>query len=124
MRSLLLSSLAIALSAGPSTAIAAPAVQTINLYSYGFSPKPITLAAGREVTLNFVNTSTKSHDFTAPEFFAASRIVAGAVGGGEVDLKGGEARSVTLVPAAGKYKVHCGHPFHAIFGMKSTIVVR
>ena len=53
--------------------------QTIELFSYGFRPGPIALAAGKEVTLKFVDTAGSGHDFTAPEFFAASRIVAGDV---------------------------------------------
>jgi plastocyanin len=109
----------------PSAAVAAaPPVQTIELYSYGFKPAPITLSAGSEVTLKFVNSSTKGHDFTAPEFFAASRIVSGSVEKGEVDVRGGETKSVTLVPAAGTYKVHCGRMFHSTFGMHTTLVVR
>ncbi|GAA4743837.1 hypothetical protein GCM10023264_06310 [Sphingomonas daechungensis] len=105
-------------------AIAAPPVQTISLYSYGYKPGPIALAAGQEVTLKFVNTAGKGHDFTAPDFFAHSKIVSGDVKQGEVDLKGGETKTVTLVPSAGEYKVHCGHPFHSTFGMHTTIVVR
>ena len=100
------------------------AVQTIALVSYGYSPKVIRLRAGQPVTLQFVNRSGKGHDFTAREFFAASRITAGQVRNGEIDLKGGQSASVTLVPARGTYKVHCGHPFHKAFGMKATIVVR
>jgi plastocyanin len=101
-----------------------PAAQTISLYSYGFKPGPIALQAGRPVTLKFVNTSTKSHDFTAPEFFRASRIVSGNVTKGEVELSGGETKSVTLIPAAGRYRAHCSRPFHTMFGMKTNIVVR
>jgi plastocyanin len=98
--------------------------QTIELFSYGFRPGPIALAAGKEVTLKFVDTSGGGHDFTAPEFFAASRIVSGDVKEGEVELKGGESKTVTLVPAAGQYKAHCSHPFHSVMGMHTTIVVR
>ena len=118
--------LAPALAAFSTAAIAAtPPVQTIDLFSYGFKPAPITLSAGREVTLRFVNTSTTGHDFTAPEFFKAARIVAGAIGkDGKVDLHGSESKSVTLIPAAGTYKAHCGRLFHSSFGMHTTVVVR
>ncbi|NUT00512.1 MAG: copper-binding protein [Sphingomonas sp.] len=102
----------------------APAIQTISLYSYGFKPGPITLQAGHPVTLRFVNSSTKGHDFTAPEFFRASRILAGSVAKGGVKLSGGESKSVTLVPAAGQYRAHCSRPFHTTFGMKTAIIVR
>jgi plastocyanin len=98
--------------------------QTIELFSYGFRPGPIALAVGKEVTLKFVDTAGSGHDFTAPEFFAASRIVAGDVKEGQVELHGGDTKTVTLIPAAGEYKAHCSHPFHSTFGMHTTIVVR
>lgn len=103
---------------------AAASVQGIALYSYGYNPDPIVLAAGKPMTLNFVNRATKGHDFTAKEFFGSSRIISGNVSEGEVDLGPGRSASVTLVPAAGRYKIHCGHPFHAMMGMKGDIVVR
>jgi len=99
-------------------------VQTVQLYSYGYGPDPIVLSAGKPVTLNFVNRAGKGHDFTAPKFFTSSKIVAGNVAGGEVDLYGGESASVTLVPSAGRYKVHCGKPFHKMLGMSGDIIVR
>ena len=97
--------------------------QTVQLYSFGFTPKLIRLAAGKPVTLTFTNTSGDTHDFSAKQFFAHARIVSGDASGGEIDLKGGQSRSVTLVPAAGTYKVHCGHFMHSTFGMTGTIVV-
>ena len=101
-----------------------PPVRTVHLFSYGYDPDPIVLAAGRPVTLTFVNRAGKGHDFTAPKFFGSSRIVAGNVAEGEIDLRAGQRMSVTLVPAAGRYKVHCGKPFHKILGMRGDIVVR
>ena len=103
--------------------VAAPAY-TIGLYTYGYQPNPIVLQAGRPVTLTFVNRSGKGHDFTAQKFFRSSRILAGNVGAGEVGLGPGQSRSVTLIPAAGRYGVHCGHPFHKVLGMRGDIVVR
>jgi plastocyanin len=118
---LLISALAIS---SPALAATSP-TQTIELYSYGFKPSPITLTAGHEVTLTFVNSSTKGHDFTAPEFFKASRIVAGGVAkDGKIDLHGSETKSVTLIPSAGQYPAHCGRLLHSSFGMHTTIVVR
>ena len=99
-------------------------VQTIQLYSYGYGPDPIVLSAGKPVTLNFGNRAGKGHDFTAPRFFNSSKIVAGNVAVGEVDLRAGQSASVTLVPSAGRYKVHCGKPFHKMLGMSGDIVVR
>jgi len=116
--SLLLMSPTSAQTAAPQTA-----VQTIFVWSFNFSPKPIHLTAGRPVTLNFVNRSDNGHDFTAKEFFASARITAGAAPGGEIELGAHETRSVTLVPRAGTYKAHCGHFLHRQFGMEDSIVV-
>ncbi len=103
--------------------VAAP-VQSIALYSYGYNPDPIVLSAGKAVTLHFVNRSGDGHDFTAKKFFGSARIISGNVTDGEVDLSGGRSASVTLVPAKGRYKVHCGRPFHKMLGMTGDIVVR
>jgi plastocyanin len=103
--------------------VAAP-VQTIALYSYGYNPDPIVLTAGKAVTLSFVNRAGKGHDFTAKKFFRSSHIISGSVSEGEIDLGPGRSASVTLVPAVGRYKVHCGHTFHKMMGMSGDIVVR
>ena len=95
----------------------------VRVWSYGFAPNPIHLAAGQPVTLQFVNQSGNSHDFTAKEFFAASQISAGSAAGGKIDLKGHETRTITLVPRAGTYPAHCSHFLHESFGMKDQIVV-
>jgi len=114
-----------ALSFAVASPIAAqPATYTIAVASFSFSPRPINLAAGRPVTLTLVNRSGSGHDFTAKEFFTSSRILAGSARDGEIELQGGETRSITLVPAAGVYKAHCSHFLHAAMGMTDQIVVR
>lgn len=120
---LLLAAAGVLLAAGPAASQPVP-VQVINLHSYGYSPTPIVLRAGRPVTLMFVNRAGKGHDFTARKFFRSARILAGTVGDGEIDLGPRQSASVTLIPAAGRYKVHCGHPFHSLLGMRSTIIVQ
>ena len=97
--------------------------QTISMWSYDFAPRPIHLAAGRPVTLNFVNRSGSGHDFTAKAFFASASITAGAAPGGEVELAPHQTKSLTLVPRAGTYEAHCGHFLHKQFGMEDVIVV-
>ena len=106
-----------------SPALAQPAAQTIQLASFSYAPSPIHLKAGKPVTLTFVNRAGGGHDFTAKEFFASSSITAGSAPGGEVDLKAHQTKTVTLVPHAGTYKVHCSHFMHSTMGMHSTIVV-
>jgi plastocyanin len=95
----------------------------VQVYSYGFAPQPIHLAAGRQARLTFVNQSGSSHDFSAHGFFANSRIVAGDVSEGEVDLPPHQSRTVVLVPRAGTYHAHCSHFFHKQLGMSDLIIV-
>ena len=113
-----------ALSLASAQAQTAAPVQVINLASYSFNPAPIMLRAGRPVTLQFINRSKSGHDFTAAKFFSAARILSGPVDGGEVELRPRQMASVTLIPAAGRYNVYCSHPFHKMFGMKTTILVQ
>ena len=124
MRPTLLLAAAALLFAGPAAAQTAPPVQTVSLYSYGYAPQILHLAAGRPVTLQFVNRSGSGHNFTARQFFRSSRILAGRADGGEVELGRGQSASLTLVPARGRYPVHCGHAFHKMFGMSGTIIVQ
>jgi len=112
-----------AVSVVPAAAQPAAAAVQVRVWSYGFAPNPIHLAAGQSVTLQFVNQSGSSHDFTAKEFFAASQISAGSAPGGQIDLKGHETKTITLVPRAGTYPAHCSHFLHESFGMKDQIVV-
>jgi len=113
---------AAASSPAPASPVAAP-VQVVVLYSHGYQPSPIRLAAGRAVTLHFVNRAGKRHDFTAPGFFRSARILSGNAPGGKVDLGPGMNRSVTLVPARGTYAVRCTRPLHKLLGMRATVVV-
>jgi uncharacterized cupredoxin-like copper-binding protein len=104
-------------------ASAQPAVQTIDVQSFSFAPKPIHLAAGKPVTLALVNHGGGGHDFTAPEFFANSTITAGQAPNGKIALPAHATRTITLIPRAGTYKAHCSHFLHSSFGMTDQIVV-
>jgi plastocyanin len=111
-----------ALSLAPAYAQPSPSVQ-IRVWSFGFSPNPIQLAAGRPVTLQFVNQSGSSHDFTAHRFFQTAQIIAGSAPEGEIELRGHETKVITLIPRAGAYPAHCSHFLHETLGMKDQIVV-
>ena len=111
------------LSSATAQPVAAP-VQTIQVYSFGFAPRPIQLAAGRAVTLNFVNQSGSGHDFTARALFARSQILAGAAPSGEIELRPHQSTSVTLIPQPGDYEAHCSHFMHAPMGMTTRVLVR
>lgn len=102
---------------------AQPAQVVVQVWSFGFAPRPLHLAAGRPVTLTLVNQSGGGHDFTAREFFAASAISAGAAPGGKIALSGHETKRITLVPRAGSYQAHCSHFLHASMGMTQEIIV-
>ena len=107
----------------PAPAPAQSPGQTVFVWSFGFSPRPIHLAAGRPVTLTFVNRSGSAHDFVAKTFFATSRITAGEATEGEIDLPPHATHTITLVPRAGLYHAHCGHFLHKQMGMSDEIVV-
>ena len=115
-----LTALPLALSAPLS---AQPPGQTIYVWSFNFSPRPIQLAAGRAVTLTFVNRSGSAHDFVAHTFFGTSRIIAGDASEGEIDLPPHATKSITLVPRLGTYHAHCSHFLHAQMGMTNQIIV-
>jgi len=103
--------------------MAQPAQLAVQVFSFGFAPRPLHLAAGKPVTLIFVNQSGGGHDFTAREFFAASTISAGAAPGGRIALSGHETKTITLIPRAGSYEAHCSHFLHASMGMTDQIIV-
>lgn len=95
------------------------------LKSFSFTPATIHLRAGVPLRLTIRDTKG-GHNFAAPGFFAAARIApedAAKVRGGKIELKGGEAVTIRLVPAAGTYKLTCTHFLHTSFGMKGRIVV-
>ena len=99
----------------------------IDLDSYSFTPKSLHLKQGSAYKLHFVNKASKSHDFMAPEFFAALTLAPGdvaKVAEGEVELAGGESADVKAVAAkAGKYSVKCSHFMHSTFGMTGEAVI-
>jgi uncharacterized cupredoxin-like copper-binding protein len=120
--------------AGFSAALMVSAAQAqeqvhISLTSYAFTPATITLKSGTTYRLHLTNDSTKTHDFTAAEFFAASTIApadkAKLEEDSEIEVAAGESADLTLTPnRAGTYPLTCSHFLHASFGMKGTIVVQ
>jgi plastocyanin len=115
------SALALVFASPAPTAPAAAFV--VQVYSYGFAPRPIYLRAGQPVTLTFVNQSGSSHDFSAPGFFQHAKITAGAAPEDEIELRPHETKSITLIPVRGTYQAHCSHFFHKQLGMSDQIIV-
>jgi plastocyanin len=95
----------------------------IVLSNFAFTPSSIHLRQGRPYQLHFVNQGSGGHNFAAKSFFASARISGEAPPGGVVELRKGESRDVSLVPAAGRYKLKCTHFLHSGFGMKGEIIV-
>jgi plastocyanin len=101
-----------------------PAQVVVQVWSFGFAPNPIRLAAGRPVTMTFVNESGSSHDFSAPGYFQHARITAGAAPEDEIELRGHETKHITLIPTRGTYQAHCSHFLHKQLGMSDAIIVQ
>jgi len=108
-----------------SASTAQPAMPTVNitLASHYYQPNPIYLAGGVPVRLIFTNRAGKAHDFKAPAFFRSARLLRGNAPGGNVELGRGRGTVIMLIPARGRYKVHCSEPFHTMLGMTGTIIV-
>lgn len=102
------------------------ATAEVTLRSFSFTPGMLMLRAGVPVKLT-IRDEKGGHSFSAPAFFAAARIAPEdreKVVDGKVELTGGEAATIRLVPAAGTYKLTCTHFLHTSFGMKGTIIVQ
>jgi plastocyanin len=120
---------AVMLAASPGSAQApdysrATAVEVV-LKSFSFTPETLHLRAGVPVRLT-IRDEKGGHNFAAPQFFAKAKIApedAAKIRGGKIELEGGEAVTIRLVPAAGSYKLTCTHFLHTSFGMKGSIVV-
>jgi len=97
------------------------------LTNFKFTPKDLHLHHGQAYRLHFVNNGSGGHDFSAPEFFAASDVEptdGAALKDGRVELAKGETRDVRVIPRTpGEYKVECTHMMHAAFGMRGSITV-
>ena len=106
---------------------AQPAVTSVDLVNFRFTPAQLQLRANTPTILQLRNNASGGHNFSAPAFFAAARVApasAALVRGGKVEIPGRSTVSVELIPAAGQYPLKCTHTLHSTFGMKGTIIVR
>lgn len=101
---------------------------TVTLTDYAFTPGTLDLKSGTAYQLHFVNSGSKDHNFSAPEFFTAAQIAPddqAKVAKGQVGLGAGQAVDITVTPGnAGTYAVECTHFMHKMMGMHGTIVVQ
>ena len=107
----------------------APRVISVELRNFKFTPRTIVLDHGQAYLLRLTNSAKGGHDFSAPEFFAASRIAPAdrkAVAGGEIEVHPGMVHEIRLTApnAPGRYKLRCTHRFHKTLGMTGAIIVR
>ena len=114
--------------AEPSASAQSPPPPTVEvqLSSFNYSPKEIRLRAGQPVSLSLTNTSGGGHDFSAPDFFAAARILPGGTAvpnRGRIEVPSNQTRVVRLVPARGRYRLRCTHTLHSTLGMRGRIIV-
>lgn len=105
-----------------------PEVVTVVLSNFKFTPSEIALQHGRSYRLHLVNGTGGGHDFTAPDFFAASEIAGpdrARLTGGKVKLAGRASLDLTLTPERpGTYALRCSHFMHSGMGMNGHIIVR
>lgn len=101
---------------------------SVTLTDYAFTPGMLDLKTGATYQLHFVNSGSKDHNFSAPEFFAAAQVAAddqAKLSKGIVELGSGKSVDITVTPGqAGTYAVECTHFMHKMMGMHGNIVVQ
>jgi hypothetical protein len=72
----------------------------IQIDNLQYTPSRLVLRHGRPYTLTVHNAGRKTHDLTSDPFFASALASTsrGTVPGGKLRLRGGEARTLRLVP--------------------------
>ena len=97
----------------------------IRLSNFAFAPDQIRLRSHAPVRLRLVNEASGGHNFSAPEFFAASTFPGGtAPPDGKIEVPAGSSIDLVVIPGtAGVYKVECKHFLHSLFGMTGRIIV-
>jgi len=101
---------------------------SISLTNYAFAPSALNLKAGMTYHMHFINSGSKDHNFSAPEFFAAAQVAPedqAKVDNGLVALEGGQSLDITVTPdRPGTFAVECTHFMHRMMGMHGSIVVQ
>ena len=100
----------------------------VSLADYAFTPSALNLTVGVTYHLHLTNSGTKNHNFSAPQFFAASQIAAddqAKIKDGGVAIDSGQAVDIDITPSqAGSYALTCTHFMHNMMGMHGTITVQ
>lgn len=122
---------ALMLLAAPAAAAQAPewrwaSEQDVLLTAFDYEPETLRLPAGEPVKLRLYNGGRSTLVFQAKDFFESARIRpsdAEALRDGRVRLAPGEAVTVSLVPAPGRYRMRSSNLIHRLLGMTGEIVV-
>jgi uncharacterized cupredoxin-like copper-binding protein len=120
MRALIVCALLLAV---PASAQTPPRVVEVALSSFSFTPSTIHFRGGEPVILRLTNGGRGGHNFSAPEFFAASQPSGATVRSGAIEVPSHQTVEVRLVPRRGSYGLRCTHTLHTAFGMRGQIVV-
>ncbi len=101
---------------------------SITLSNYAFAPSTLNLKSGITYQIHFINSGSKDHNFSAPEFFAAAQVAPddqAKVKKGLVALESGQSVDITVTPGqTGTFAVECTHFMHKMMGMHGSIVVQ
>jgi uncharacterized cupredoxin-like copper-binding protein len=99
----------------------------VELSNFKIAPASLTFVHGQRYVLHLVNSSSHSHDFSAPAFFSAAAIEGPdrvKITNGKIELHGNQQVDLVLTaPGQAQYEFHCSHPLHAALGMRGTIHV-
>jgi uncharacterized cupredoxin-like copper-binding protein len=103
-----------------------PATINVVMIDYKFQPDHLTLQHGVPYRLHLENHGKETHEFTAPTFFAASKIDNPAVLNREhteIVMQPGDAKDLLITPGpAGTYDLRCAD--HDWDGMTGGITVQ
>ncbi len=106
---------------------------TVVLSEFAFSPATLTFRAGTPYRLRIENGGDSTHFFVSEGFFKAIAPGRFITRSGEtaqpylksIALAPGEAKDLEFVPVrTGAYALECTAPFHSVFGMHGTILIR
>jgi plastocyanin len=101
---------------------------SITLSDYAFSPGTLNLKSGLTYQIHFINSGSKDHNFSAPEFFAAAQVAPddqAKVKKGLVALESGQSVDISVTPGQpGTFAVECTHFMHKMMGMHGSIIVQ
>jgi uncharacterized cupredoxin-like copper-binding protein len=119
MRALFACALALAV---PASAQTAPRIVEVQLASFSFTPSNIHLRGGEPVVLRLINGGRGGHNFSAPEFFAASQPAGANVRSGAIEVPSNGTVEVRLVPQRGSYALRCTHTLHTACAARSSSI--